>query len=160
MTIAVGDTIPSVTLFLLQDGAPVAVASDDLFAGKKVALFGVPGAFTRTCSAKHLPGFVAAAEDLKAKGIDEVMCLSVNDAMVMGAWGREHGAEGRVTMLGDGLLDFTRAAGLESDMSAKGYGVRCKRFSMIVDDGVVTALHFEPPGEFGETSAETLLADL
>jgi len=160
MTIAVGDAIPSVDLFTLRDGAPVAVSTKDLFAGRKVALFGVPGAFTRTCSAKHLPGFVAAADDLKAKGADAVMCLSVNDAMVMGAWGREHGADGSVVMLGDGLLDFTLAAGLESDMSAKGYGPRCRRFSMIVDDGVVTHMHLEAPGEFGATSAETLLGDL
>jgi len=160
MTIKIGDRVPAVDLFVMTDDGPGAVSSGELFAGKRVALFGVPGAFTRTCSAKHLPGFVAGADALKAKGIDAIYCLSVNDAFVLAAWGREHGAEGRVTMIGDGVLAFTRAAGLEVDMSAKGYGPRCRRFSMIVDDGVVTHLHLEEPGAFGATSAETLLDDL
>ena len=134
--------------------------SEKLFKGRRVALFGVPGAFTRTCSARHLPGFVALSEDIKSKGIDEVMCLAVNDAAVMAAWSAAHGADGKVKMVGDGCLNFTRATGLEVDMSAKGYGPRCKRFSMILDDGVVTHLHFEEAGGFGETSAERLLGDL
>jgi len=160
MTITTGERIPKVDLFVMTADGPGPISSDDLFGGKRVALFGVPGAFTRTCSAKHLPGFVSGADALKAKGVDEVVCLSVNDAFVMAAWGREHGAEDKVTMVGDGGLAFTRGAGLEVDMSAKGYGLRCRRFSMIVDNGVVTHLHLEKPGEFGETSAETLLNDL
>ncbi len=161
MTISAGDRFPSVTLFVMgEDGAPQAISSDAIVKGRRIALFGVPGAFTRTCSARHLPGFVANAEAIRAKGIDEVLCLAVNDAAVLAAWAREHAAEGRVRMLGDGRLEFTRAAGLEVDMSARGYGPRCRRFSMIVDDGLVTHLHLETDGGFGETSAERLLADL
>jgi len=160
MTMQVGDQIPTADLFVQTARGPAVVSTIELFRNKRVALFGVPGAFTRTCSAKHLPGFVAQAEALQAKGIDEVMCVSVNDAMVMDAWGQQHGAEGKVRMLGDALLNFTRAAGLEVDMSAKGYGARCRRFSMVVDNGVISHMHLEDPGEFGETSAETLLEDL
>ena len=138
---------------------PEPVSSDLLFNSKRVALFGVPGAFTRTCSAKHLPGFVTHADAIKAKGIDEVICLAVNDAAVLAAWSREHGADGKVAMIGDGCLNFTRAAGLEVDLSAKGYGPRCRRFSMILDDGVVKQLYLEDSG-FGETSAERMLEDL
>jgi peroxiredoxin len=119
----------------------------------------VPGAFTNTCSKKHLPGFVNNADALKAKGIDEIACVSVNDPWVMNAWSMSAGADSKVTMLGDGALNLTRALGLEVDLSNKCYGPRCKRFSMIVDDGVVTHLHFEDGG-FGETSAERLLEDL
>lgn len=160
ITIEVGDRIPTLELFIMTADGPGLILSDELFGGKRVALFGVPGAFTRTCSAKHLPGFVEAADALRSKGIDEVMCLSVNDALVLAAWGREHGADTNVTMVSDGCLNFTRVTGLEVDMSAKGYGPRCRRFSMIVDDHVVTHLHLEEPGKFGETSAETLLDDL
>ncbi len=160
ITIEIGDRIPSLELFIMTADGPGSILSDELFDGKRVALFGVPGAFTRTCSAKHLPGFVEAAGALRSKGIDEVMCLSVNDALVLAAWGREHGADDEVTMVSDGCLNFTRAAGLEVDMSAKGYGPRCRRFSMIVDDSVVTHLHLEEPGKYGETSAENLLDDL
>lgn len=128
--------------------------------GKSVALFGVPGAFTRTCSAKHLPGFIDRHDALRAAGIDEIMCLSTNDVFVLTAWAEKFDADGKVSMVGDGCLDFTRAAGLEVDMSANGYGPRCRRFSMIVDDGVVTHMHVEAPGEFGATSAEELLNDL
>jgi peroxiredoxin (alkyl hydroperoxide reductase subunit C) len=161
MTIAPGDRIPNATLFVLgEDGGPKAVSADEIFKGRRVALFGVPGAFTRTCSARHLPGFVAQADALKARGIDEVVCLAVNDAAVMSAWGQQHGAADKVLMVGDGRLEFTRGAGLEVDMSARGYGHRCRRFSMIVDDGRVTHMHLEKDGGFGETSAETLLADL
>ncbi len=160
MTIKVGDKIPSAKVFVQSDDGPAAISSDDIFKGKRVALFGVPGAFTRTCSARHLPGFVGNAEAIKARGIDEVVCMAVNDAAVMAAWGREHGAEGKVRMLSDGGLELTRAFGLEVDLSARGYGMRCKRFSMIADDGVVTHMHLEPGSGFGETSAETLLTDL
>ncbi|MFY0614247.1 MAG: peroxiredoxin [Hyphomicrobiaceae bacterium] len=159
MTIQAGDRIPTVEVFRMGDDGPEPVSSDVLFEGRRIALFGVPGAFTRTCSAKHLPGFVAHADALKAKGIDDVMCLAVNDAAVLAAWSREHGAEGKVAMIGDGCLNFTRAAGLEVDMSAKGYGPRCRRFSMVLDDGVVTRIYLEESG-FGETSAERMLEDL
>ncbi len=159
MTIQAGDRIPTVEVFRMGDDGPEPVSSGVLFKGRRIALFGVPGAFTRTCSAKHLPGFVAHADAIKAKGIDDVMCLAVNDAAVLAAWSREHGAEGKVAMIGDGCLNFTRAAGLEVDMSAKGYGPRCRRFSMVLDDGVVTRIYLEESG-FGETSAERMLEDL
>ena len=138
---------------------PEPVSSEALFRGRRIALFGVPGAFTRTCSAQHLPGFVAHADAIRARGIDEVMCLAVNDAAVLAAWSSQHGADGKVMMIGDGCLNFTRAAGLEVDLSAKGYGPRCRRFSMILDDGVVTQLYLEESG-FGETSAERMLEGL
>lgn len=160
MTIEAGQKVPKVDVFLLEDGSPKAVSTDLLFGGRRIALFGVPGAFTRTCSAKHLPGFVEHADALKAAGIDEVMCLSTNDVFVLDAWGRAYDANGKVTMVSDGLLSFTRAAGLEVMLRDNGFGERCKRFSMISDDGVVTHVHTEKPGEFGETSAEALLRDL
>ena len=160
MVLKVGDRIPKLGLFAMTEDGPGPISSDDVFAGKRVALFGVPGAFTRTCSARHLPGFVANAEAFRDRGVDDVICLAVNDAAVMAAWGREHGADGKVTMISDGGLAFTRAAGLEVDLGAKGYGPRCRRFSMLVDDGLITHMHLEPSGGFGETSAETLLADL
>jgi peroxiredoxin len=152
--------VPSVTLrFLTADGVQ-AVSSDDYFKGKKVALFALPGAYTRTCSSRHLPGYVGAAEALKAKGVDEIACLSVNDAFVMNAWGKEHGAGGRVTMLGDGSCEFTEAMGLTVDRISAGMGVRSQRYSMIVDDGKVTALNVEPSGEYGVSSAEAMLEKL
>jgi len=160
MTIQIGDHIPSVELHMMIDGAPGAISSDEIFAGKKVALFGLPGAFTRTCSAKHLPGFVQNADALKAKGIDTIVCLSVNDAYVMGVWGETQGVGDKVMMIGDGSLNFTRATGMESDMNAKGFGLRCQRFSMVVEDGVVKTLQIDPSGTFEKTSAETLLAEL
>ncbi len=160
MTIDVGQKIPDVELFILEDGGPKAVSTDALFGGKRVALFGVPGAFTRTCSAKHLPGFVQHADALKAAGIDEVMCLSTNDVFVLDAWGQAYDTDGKVTMVSDGLLSFTRTAGLEVMLRDNGFGHRCRRFSMIVDSGVVASFHTEEPGEFGETSAETLLGGL
>ena len=154
MTISIGDRVPNVELFVMGADEPTAILSNDLFGTKFVALFGLPGTFTKTCSAKHLPGFINNAEALKAKGVGEIICLSVNDAWVMNAWG-----EGHVAMVGDGGLNFTRWAGLEIDLSVKGYGQRCKRFSALLNNGVVTHLHFEDGG-FGETSAETLLGDL
>ncbi len=159
ITIKVGDKIPTVEVFRRGADGPEAVSPDALFHGKRVALFGVPGAFTRTCSAKHLPGFVAHADAIKAKGIDAVMCLAVNDAAVLAAWSREHGADGKVAMIGDGCLNFTRAVGLEVDMSVKRYGLRCRRFSMVLSDGVVQKMYLEDSG-FGETSAERMMADL
>ncbi len=160
MTIEVGDRVPSVQVHVLANGAPSGISTDDIFGGKKVALFGLPGAFTRTCSAKHLPGFTNNADALKAKGIDTVVCLSVNDAFVMGAWGEAQDVGEKVMMVADGSANFTKAAGLDIDMSEKGYGLRSRRFSMIVDDGTVTTLHIDEPGTFETTSAEVLLGDL
>ena len=159
MTIQVGDKVPSVTVGIMTDDGPGVISTDEIFAGKKVALFGLPGAFTNTCSSQHLPGFVDHADDFMAKGVDSIVCLSVNDPWVMQAWADSQSVGDRILMVGDGALNFTRAAGLEVDLSDKCYGPRCKRFSAIVDDGVVTHLHFEQGG-FGETSAEKLLADL
>jgi len=148
MTIKVGDKIPSAMLMEKQDGGPKPVKTDELFAGKKVVLFALPGAFTPTCSAKHLPGFIQSADAIKAKGADVIACLSVNDAFVMGAWGDQQGAGGKVMMLADGNGEFTKALGLEMDATRFGMGHRSQRFSMIVDDGVVKALNIEEPGAF------------
>jgi len=158
MTIKVGDKIPSATLMEMQDGKPVPVKTDDFFAGKKVALFALPGAFTPTCSAKHVPGFVNKHDALKAKGVDEIACLSVNDAFVMGAWGKDQKAGDKVHMLADGNGDFTRAVGLEMDGTKFGMGKRSQRYSMIVDNGVVKSLNVEEPGAFDVSSAEYLLS--
>ena len=161
MTIKIGDPIPHVNLFELgEDGAPRAISSDEVLSGKRVLLFAVPGAFTRTCSTKHLPGFVEHADEIRARGIDEIACISVNDPMVLAAWGREHGAGGKVRMLSDGLGAFTRVLGLEQDMSAKGYGVRSRRYAMLVENGEVADLHVEPPGEYGASSAEAVIERL
>lgn len=159
MTIAKGDKLPDVGLVKATSGGPEKVASGDFFAGRKVALFAVPGAFTPTCSAKHLPGFVEKAGELKAKGVDEIACVSVNDAFVMGAWNKASGSDD-ITMLADGSGTFARALGLDADFSAYGMGTRSNRYSMIVDDGVVTEMNVEGPGEFGVSSAEHLLGQL
>jgi peroxiredoxin len=127
-------------------------------AGKKIAIFALPGAYTPTCSAQHLPGYVQAAEEFKAAGVDEIWCLSVNDAFVMGAWGRENAAGGKVRMMADGSADFTRAVDLVLDLTAKGLGVRSQRYSMLVDNGVVRTLNIEGPGKFEVSDAATLLA--
>ncbi len=156
MTIKVGDRIPSVTLNTMKDGAVTPVTTDDLFKGKTVAVFGVPGAFTPTCSQKHLPGFVNNAAALKSK-VGAIVCLAVNDVFVMDAWGRDQGAEDKVMMVADGDAAFTKATGLELDLTGKGLGVRCQRFSMVVKDGVVTALNIDPAGSFEKTSCEVLL---
>lgn len=159
MTIAVGDKIPSVKMMRWGSDGPEAVTTDDLFKGKKVALFGVPGAFTPTCSAKHLPGFVENAEALKGKGIDAIICTSVNDVFVMNAWGKDQGCGDKVAMVADGDASFTKAAGLELDLTGKGLGLRNQRFSMLVDDGIVKVLNIDPSG-FDKTSAETLLSQI
>jgi glutaredoxin/glutathione-dependent peroxiredoxin len=158
MTIKVGDKIPSVTLMQMKDGGPKPVSTDELFKGKKVALFALPGAFTPTCSAKHLPGYIQQYDALKAKGIDAVACLSVNDAFVMGAWGMQQDAGDKVMMLADGNGDFTRAVGLEMDGSKFGMGKRSQRYSMIVEDGVVKSLNVEAPGAFEVSSADHMMA--
>ncbi len=159
MTISKGDKLPDVTLVKATAEGPDKVQSSDYFAGKKVALFSVPGAFTPTCSAKHLPGFVEKAAELKAKGVDEIACTAVNDAFVMGAWNAASGSSD-ITMLADGNGDFATAVGLTMDGSGFGMGKRGQRFSMIVDDGVVTELNVEEPGQFSVSSAEHMLGQL
>ena len=157
MTIKVGDKIPSATLMEMVEGKPTPVPTDSFFAGKTVALFALPGAFTPTCSAKHVPGFVQNHDALKARGVDEIACVSVNDAFVMGAWGKDQKSDGFVHMLADGNGDFTRAIGLEMDGTKFGMGKRSQRYSMIVKDGVVASLNVEEPGAFEVSSAEYLL---
>lgn len=160
MTIQVGDKVPSATLTTMTSDGPGPVSTDEYFAGRKVVVFSVPGAFTPTCSAKHLPGFVEQEASLKAKGVDEIACFAVNDVFVMNAWGKSAGADGKVTMLADGNAAFTKELGLEMDASAFGMGIRSQRFSMIVDDGVVTTLNVEEPGTFQVSSAEHALSQL
>ena len=160
MTVSVGDRIPETTLVKVTDAGPDQVSSTEFFAGKRVALFSVPGAFTPTCSAKHLPGFVEKADELKAKGIDEIACTAVNDAFVMGAWGKAGGVDGKVTMLADGNADFAKAIGLTMDGSKFGMGTRSQRYSMVVNDGVIEQLNVEAGGEFKVSSADYLLGQL
>lgn len=159
MAIKVGDKAPSVTLRQLTPEGIKEVKTDELFAGKKVALFAVPGAFTRTCSQRHLPSYVGNAAQLKAKGVDAIACLAVNDAFVMDAWGKEHGA-GQIMMLGDGNGEFVKAMGLELDRVKEGMGIRSQRYSMLIDNGVVKALNVEKPGEYEVSSAEAMLGAL
>ena len=159
MTIKVGDTLPDVTLVKATSEGPEKVQSGEYFAGKKVALFSVPGAFTPTCSAKHLPGFVEKAADLKAKGIDEIACTAVNDPFVMQAWNERDGSES-VTMLADGNGDMAQALGLTMDGSGFGLGQRGSRWSAIVDDGKVVELNVEEAGQFEVSSAEHMLGQL
>jgi peroxiredoxin len=157
MTIQVGDTLPQATLMTMGPDGPQPLSTDDLFKGKRVALFALPGAYTPTCSAKHLPGFKEKAQDLRAKGVDQIACLSVNDVFVMGAWGKDQNAGEDVMMLADGNGDFTKAVGLEMDGSRYGMGLRSQRYSMIVNDGKVEQLNVEQGGEFRVSSAEYLL---
>lgn len=159
MTIKVGDKLPDVKLVKATADGPQPVQSADYFAGRKVALFSVPGAFTPTCSAKHLPGFVDKASDLKAKGIDEIACTAVNDAFVLGAWNKSGGSSD-ITMLADGNADFAEAVGLTMDGSGFGMGKRGQRFSMVVNDGVVEQLNVEAPGDFKVSSADHMLEQL
>ena len=160
MTIKVGDKLPDVKITQATAEGPKPVTTDDIFKGKKVALFAVPGAFTPTCSAKHLPGFKQLGGDIKAKGVDVIACISVNDAFVMRAWGEDQAVGDDIVMLADGGAEFARAIGLEMDASKFGMGVRSKRYSMIVDDGVVKELNVEEPGEFRVSAADYLLAQL
>ncbi|WP_324827653.1 peroxiredoxin [Qipengyuania zhejiangensis] len=159
MTISVGDKLPDVTLVKATESGPEKVQSGDYFKGKKVALFSVPGAFTPTCSARHLPGYVEKADEFKAKGVDEIVATAVNDAFVMGAWKAANGADA-VTMLADGNGEFAQAVGLTMDGSGFGLGTRGQRYSMIVEDGVVTELNVEAPGDFSVSSAEHMLGQL
>ena len=160
MTIQEGDKIPDSKLTHMTGDGPAPISSTDLCAGKKVALFSVPGAFTPTCSAKHLPSFVDNAAALKAKGVDTIACLSVNDVFVMDAWGKDQNVGEAVLMLADGNADFTKALGLELDASGFGMGTRGQRFSMIIDDGTVTKLNVEAGGEYRVSSAEYMLDQL
>ena len=160
MTIKVGDKLPEANFVTLGESGPEPVSGADFFKGRKVALFSVPGAFTPTCSAKHLPGFVEKADELRAKGIDEVACTAVNDAFVMGAWAKASGVDGKVTMLADGNGAFAKAVGLEMDGSKFGMGPRGQRYSMVVDDGTVTQLNVEAPGEFRVSAADYMLGQL
>lgn len=158
MSIQIGDAIPEATLNQLRDGVQT-VTTHEIFKGRKVVLFSVPGAFTPTCTAKHLPGYVEKFEDFQRRGID-VACMAVNDAFVMGAWGKSQNTPDGLMMLADGNGAFTKALGLELDASAFGMGLRSKRFALYADDGVVKLLHVEAPGEFKVSSAEAVLAAL
>lgn len=160
MAIQVGDTIPNVSLKRLGPDGMEELTTGDMFAGKKVVLFGVPGAFTPTCSAKHLPGFVANRDALSDKGVDAVYCLSVNDPFVMQAWESQQGSDGKVEMLPDGNAELTRALDLEMDGSGAGLGPRCRRFAIVVDDGKVTETFIEEGGAFEVSSAENVLSRL
>ena len=158
MTIKVGDQIPSMKLMMATPDGPKETSTDEIFKGKKVVLFAVPGAFTPTCSAKHLPGFVQNADALKAKGADTIACIAVNDAFVMGAWGKDQSCDGKVVMLADGSAAFTKALGLELDLVGRGMGVRSQRYALVADNGKVTHLAVEQPGGFEVSKAESILA--
>jgi peroxiredoxin len=167
MTIKVGDKLPAGTLseYVEVETAGCTIGPnefkiEDLTRGRKVAIFGLPGAFTPTCSAKHVPSYVQNIARLKAKGIDEVICMSVNDAFVMGAWARDQKTGSKIRMMGDGSAAYTKALGLELDLTAKGLGMRCQRFSMVVDNGVVKTLNVEAPGKYEVSDAETMLKQL
>jgi peroxiredoxin len=160
MTIQVGDKVPAATLKYLGPEGPKEISTDELFSGKKVALFAVPGAFTPTCSQRHLPGYVDKASDLKGKGVDQIVCVAVNDAFVMGAWGKAQNVGDKVLMLADGSGDFTRAVGLELDLTKGGLGKRSQRYSMLVDNGVVKQLNVEKAGQFEVSSADAMLKGL
>ena len=162
--IKVGDKLPEGTLseFIEVEGngctlGPNTFKVEDLTKGKKVAIFGLPGAFTPTCSAKHVPSYIANYDALKAAGVDDILCISVNDAFVMGAWARDQHAQGKVRMMADGSAEYTKKLGLELDLTARGMGVRCQRFSMLVDNGVVKTLNVEAPGKFEVSDGATML---
>ena len=156
--VKVGDKVPHATLRGMGPEGPKHITTEELFApGKKVVAFALPGAFTPTCSAKHVPSYLQKYDALKAKGVDEIWCLSVNDPFVMGAWGRDQKSVGKVRMMADGSAAYTKKLGLELDLTARGMGVRCQRFSMLIDDGVVKALNIEAPGKFEVSDADTML---
>jgi len=160
MAIQVGEKIPSVKLKTMKDGGMQDVSTDELFAGKKVVLFAVPGAFTPTCSMQHLPGFIEKAAEIKSKGVDTIACVSVNDAFVMDAWGKDKGAGDDVLMLADGNAEFAKALGLDFDGSGIGFGTRAQRFALVAEDGVVKSLAVEKPMKFEVSSAEAILGSL
>ena len=159
MAISVGDKLPDGTLAVFKDGAPAEVSTADLFGGKRVALFAVPGAFTPTCSQAHLPSFVTNADNLKSKGIDSIVCLSVNDVFVMDAWGKSQNAND-IIMAADGSAAFTESIGMTFDLVVRGLGMRSQRYSMIVNDGIVEALNLDDPGKFEVSGAEQILEAL
>jgi peroxiredoxin len=156
MTIQAGDRLPDATFFRIGDGVE-SFQAQEYFAGRKVVVFGLPGAFTPTCSAQHMPGYVARADEFFAKGVDAIACLSVNDAWVMKAWANDQGAIGKIDMLADGNAEFTKAIGLDADMSARGYGVRCRRFAMVVNDGVVQNIAIEEQPVLKVSAADHML---
>ena len=159
--VKVGDKVPSATLRTMGPEGPKAVTTEELFApGKKIVVFALPGAFTPTCSAKHVPGFVAEADKFKAKGVDAIACISVNDAFVMGAWGKDQKSGDKVMMLGDGAAEFTNAMGLAMDLTKNGMGVRSQRYAMVVKDGKIDQLYVEKPGAFEVSTAENVLKHL
>lgn len=160
MTIKVGDKLPNGTLYEIGDDGPKPVSVADLTRGKRIVFFGLPGAFTPTCSALHVPGYVAQADLIKAKGIDQIVCVSVNDAFVMGAWAKDQKTGDQVRLLGDGSGLWTKALGLELDLVERGLGLRCERFSMLVEDGKVKSLNVEAPGKFEVSDAQTMLKSL
>ena len=159
MTIKVGDTLPEATFSIMTPEGPGSITSAELFGGKTVALFAVPGAFTPTCHRNHLPGFVDNFDTILAKGVDTIACVSVNDVFVMDAWGKATGADGKILMLADGSADFAKAIGLEADMTGRGFGMRSQRYSMLVKDGVVTALNIEPAGSPAVVSGAAALIE-
>ena len=160
MAVKEGDKVPSGTFKTMTADGPKDVTTDELFKGKTVALFSVPGAFTPTCSAKHLPGFVQNAAALKAKGVDTIACTAANDVFVMNAWGKDQGCADKVVMLADGSADFAKSLGLQLDLTARGMGMRAQRYSMVVKDGVISKLNVEAPGAFEVSSAEHMLSQL
>lgn len=160
MTIKVGDSIPSMKLTEATPNGPKEVSTDDIFKGRKVVLFAVPGAFTPTCSAKHMPSFLTNIDKLKAKGVDTIACVAVNDAFVMNAWAKDQGSGGKVVMLADGSGQFTKALGLELDLNARGLGTRSQRYALVAENGKVTHLGLEAPGDFKVSSAESVLEHL
>ena len=160
MTIKVGDKMPAGTFTQITKDGPQKTSAEEFFKGRKVVLFSVPGAFTPTCDAKHLPGFVEKAGDLKAKGVDAIACIAVNDAFVMKAWGKSQNTDGKVEMLADGNANYTKALGLEMDATGFGMGTRGQRFSLVVDDGVVKQVNVEQKGEFKVSSAEHVLTQI
>ena len=157
MTIKIGDKLPNGTLYEMGADGPLPVSVADMTRGKSIVFFGLPGAYTPTCSALHLPGYLALADQIKAQGVDQIACVSVNDAFVMGAWGKDQKVGDQVRMLGDGSGSWTKAMGLEFDLVDKGLGMRCQRFSMLVDDGVVKTLDIEAPGKFEVSDAQSML---
>ena len=158
MTIKVGDKVPAMKLMSAGPDGPKEMSTEALFKGKKVVMFAVPGAFTPTCSAKHMPGYLQQVDAFKAKGVDEVVCMAVNDPFVMAAWSKDQGVGGKVLMLADGSGAFTKAMGLELDLMARGLGMRSQRFAMVVEDMKITHLAIEAPGDFNVSRAESVLA--
>ena len=160
MAIKAGESMPEGAFGTMSESGPVTLTTEELFAGKKVVLFSVPGAFTPTCSLKHVPGFVDLADTIRSRGIDTIACMAVNDVFVMDAWGRDQGVGDKILMLADGSADYARALGLDIDSSAWGMGIRSQRFAIIADDGVATAVAVDEPGQFVVSSAEAILERL